>query len=170
MGGVAVHVNGVARDLPGDDDVSLLAWLRDGLGLTGAKPGCGEGVCGACTVLLDGEPVRACRTPVADAVGHAVTTVEGLAVAGHLHPVQEAFLEAGAFQCGYCTAGMIMSTIALLARDQHPDPGLINAAFDGNVCRCCTYPRIRRAVQRAAESARRCRRQPTGRCRPSRAG
>ena len=117
MSGVAVHVNGVTRDLRGDDDVSLLAWLRDGLGLTGAKPGCGEGVCGACTVLLDGEPVRACRTLAADAVGHAVTTVEGLAAAGRLHPVQEAFLEAGAFQCGYCTAGMIMSTVALLARD-----------------------------------------------------
>ena len=151
MSGVAVHVNGVTRDLRGDGDVSLLAWLRDGLGLTGAKPGCGEGVCGACTVLLDGEPVRACRTLAADAVGHAVTTVEGLATAGRLHPVQAAFLEAGAFQCGYCTAGMIMCTVALLARDPHPDAGQIDAALEGNVCRCCTYPRIRRAVQRATE-------------------
>ena len=154
MSSPSIRVNGVVRDLPGDGDLSLLAWLRDGLGLTGAKPGCGEGVCGACTVLLDGEPVRACRTLAADAAGHAVTTVEGLATAERLHPVQAAFLEAGAFQCGYCTAGMIMSTVALLARDPDPDAGQIDAALDGNVCRCCTYPRIRRAVQRAAERTR----------------
>jgi nicotinate dehydrogenase subunit B len=154
MSSAAIHVNGVVRDLAADDDVSLLAWLRDGLGLTGAKPGCGEGVCGACTVLLDGEPVRACRTLAGDAIGHAVTTVEGLAMAGRLHPVQEAFLEAGAFQCGYCTAGMIMSTVALLASHPDPDAGQMDEALDGNLCRCCTYPRIRRAVQRAAERAR----------------
>ena len=151
MSGTSVSVNGSTREPPHRDGLTLLGWLRDGLGLTGAKPGCGEGVCGACTVLLDGEPVRACRTLAADAIGHAVTTVEGLAGEGHLHPVQEAFLEVGAFQCGYCTAGMIMSTVALLARQPTPDAGQIEAALDGNVCRCCTYPRIRRAVDRAAE-------------------
>lgn len=154
MSGASLRVNGVARDLPGGDDVTLLAWLRDGLGLTGTKPGCGEGVCGACTVLLDGEPVRACRTLAVDAVGRAVTTVEGLAEGSRLHPVQEAFLEAGAFQCGYCTPGMIMSTVALLAQHPDPDAGQIDAALDGNICRCCTYPRIRRAVRGAAQRAR----------------
>jgi nicotinate dehydrogenase subunit B len=150
-----VIVNGVTRDLPDDAGLGLLGWLRGGLGLTGAKPGCGEGVCGACTVLLDGKPVRACRTPALEAAGRAVTTVEGLATDGGLHPVQAAFLEAGAFQCGYCTPGMIMSTVALLAHHIEPDEARIHAALEGNICRCCTYPRIERAIRRAAESARR---------------
>jgi aerobic-type carbon monoxide dehydrogenase small subunit (CoxS/CutS family) len=149
-----VVVNGATRDLALVPDRSLLHALREEFGLTGAKPGCGEGACGACTVLLDGEPVRACRVRAADAAGHAVTTVEGLASDGSLHPVQRAFVEVGALQCGYCTAGMIMSTVSLLAKDADPDDARIKTAMEGNVCRCCTYPRILRAVRRAAELAR----------------
>ncbi len=149
-----VIVNGVARAFAPGPDRSLLFALREELGLTGAKPGCGEGECGACTVLLDGDPVRACQAHVSDAVGHAITTVEGLARDGRLHPVQRAFLEAGALQCGYCTAGMIMSTVALLARQAEPDDGQVRAALAGNVCRCCTYPRILRAVRQAADLMR----------------
>jgi isoquinoline 1-oxidoreductase len=152
-GSAQIVVNGVARDLILDPDRNLLSVLRDEFGLTGAKPGCGEGACGACTVLLDGEPVRACKVGVADTAGHSVTTVEGLASDGRLHPVQRAFVELGAFQCGYCTPGMIMSTVALLARDADPDEARIKTALADNVCRCCTYPRILRAVRRAAELA-----------------
>ncbi len=124
--------------------------LREELGLAAAKPGCGEGVCGACTVLVDGEPVRSCVLPVREVAG-PVKTLEGLAPAGRLHPLQQAFLELAAFQCGYCTPGMIVSAAALLAADPHPDEGTIVAALDGNVCRCCAYPRIVRAVRRATE-------------------
>ena len=119
-GSAQIVVNGVAHELALEPDRSLLYALREEFGLTGAKPGCGEGACGACTVLLDGEPVRACRARIADAAGHAVTSVEGLASDGRLHPVQRAFVEVGAFQCGYCTAGMIMSTVALLERTPIP--------------------------------------------------
>ena len=149
-----VVVNGVARDVAPEPDRSLLFALREELGLTGAKPGCGEGMCGACTVLLDGTPVRACQARVSEAVGHAVTTIEGLASDGHLHPVQRAFLEVGALQCGYCTAGMIMSSVALLEQAPDPSDAEVRAALEGNVCRCCTYPRILRAVRRASELAR----------------
>jgi isoquinoline 1-oxidoreductase len=153
-GSAQIVVNGVARELALEPDRSLLSALREEFGLTGAKPGCGEGACGACTVLLDGEPVRACKVRAADTAGHVVTSVEGLASDGHLHPVQRAFVEVGAFQCGYCTAGMIMSTVALLGRDADPDDAQIKSALAGNVCRCCAYPRILRAVRRAAELAR----------------
>jgi nicotinate dehydrogenase subunit B len=153
-GPAQIIVNGVARDLALEPDRSLLFSLREEFGLTGAKPGCGEGACGACTVLLDGAPVQACQARISDVVGHVVTTVEGLAREGHLHPVQRAFLEVGALQCGYCTAGMIMSTVALLEQDADPDDARIRSALTGNVCRCCTYPRILRAVRRAAELAR----------------
>jgi isoquinoline 1-oxidoreductase len=127
--------------------------LRDELGLTGAKPGCGEGECGACTVLLDGEPVRACQVHLSEVSGRTVRTVEGLAAGGLLHPVQQAFLEVGAFQCGYCTAGMVMSAVALLEHEPDPDDAQVREALHPNVCRCCTYPRILRAVHRAAELA-----------------
>jgi isoquinoline 1-oxidoreductase len=147
-------VNGVTCSLAPDPDASLLDLLRDELGLTGAKPGCGEGACGACTVLLDDEPVRSCKVRAADVAGHAITSVEGLSRDGRLHPVQRAFIEGGAFQCGYCTPGMIMSTVALLERDGDPDDGQIGTALAGNVCRCCAYPRILRAVRRAAELGR----------------
>ena len=147
-------VNRRSRELALEPERSLLEALREELGLTGAKPGCGEGSCGACTVLLDGEPVRSCRVRVADAAGRTVTSIEGLAHGDRLHPVQRAFVEGGAFQCGYCTAGMIMSTVALLAADGNPDDTRIRTALEGNVCRCCTYPRILRAVRRAAELTR----------------
>ena len=144
-------VNGVAREVALEPDRSLLMVLRDELGLTGAKPGCGEGACGACTVILDGAPVLACQSRVSEAAGRSVTTAEGLARDGHLHPVQRAFLEVGALQCGYCTTGMIMRTVALLGEDAHPDDARIRTALAGNICRCGTYPRIQRAVHRAAE-------------------
>jgi aerobic-type carbon monoxide dehydrogenase small subunit (CoxS/CutS family) len=143
---VTVLVNGVARTLPAT--MSLLSALRSELGLTGAKPGCGEGACGSCTVLVDGEPEHACRRRVSDAEGHEVTTIESLASAGTLHSVQQAFVEIGAAQCGYCTPGMVLSVLALLARDPNPDDATIGEALNGNVCRCGTYPRIRRAPSR----------------------
>ncbi|MFI5255149.1 MAG: molybdopterin cofactor-binding domain-containing protein [Candidatus Limnocylindrales bacterium] len=146
-----ITVNGIVHRVVPGPERSLLHVLREELGLSGAKPGCGEGVCGACTVLLDGEPVRSCRVWVAAAEGRAVTTIEGLAVGGRLHPVQQAFLDEGAFQCGYCTPGTVMATTALLASDPKPDDARIQTALAVNVCRCCTYPRILRAVHRASE-------------------
>src|ERR1035437_8142597 len=154
IGSAQIVVNGLARELGPEPDRSLVDVLREEFELTGAKPGCGEGACGACTVLLDGAPVRACQVRAADTAGHAISTVEGLPSNGHLHPVQRAFLEIGALQCGYCTAGMIMSTVALLEQDGDPVDTQDKTALAGNVCRCCTYPRILRAVHRAAELAR----------------
>jgi CO/xanthine dehydrogenase Mo-binding subunit len=148
--GVEVTVNGRSVSLNGADG-SLLSFLRESLGLKGAKPGCGEGACGACTVLVEGRPVRSCVTPARAAAGASVLTVEGLATEGRLHPVQDAFVEVGAFQCGYCTPGMVMSAVALLRRGGVPAESAIAAALEGNVCRCCAYPRIVRAVRRAAE-------------------
>jgi isoquinoline 1-oxidoreductase len=148
---VTVLVNGVARALPAT--MPLISALRSELGLTGAKPGCGEGACGSCTVLVDGEPEHACQRRVADVQGHEVTTIEFLAHAGALHFVQQAFVEIGAAQCGYCTPGMVLSVLALLARDPNPDDASIDETLNGNVCRCGTYPRIRRAVHRAAQLA-----------------
>jgi isoquinoline 1-oxidoreductase len=147
----SVLVNGVVHEPDVKPERPLLSKLREQLGLTAAKPGCGEGVCGACTVLVDGQPVRSCIVPVGEVGQRPVTTLEGLAPAGMLHPLQQAFLEVAAFQCGYCTPGMIMSAAALLAADPNPDEAAIVAALDGNVCRCCAYPRIVRAVRRAAE-------------------
>ena len=135
-------------------DRSLLSVLRDDLHLTGAKPACGEGACGACTVLLDGVPVRACMTPSDAVAGRQLTTVEGLADSGSLHPVQRAFVEEGAVQCGYCTPGMVLAAAALLASNPDPDPSEIRTAMAGNVCRCGGYSRIERAVARAAASIR----------------
>jgi aerobic-type carbon monoxide dehydrogenase small subunit (CoxS/CutS family) len=152
MGMMKLTVNGVARPLAPGPERSLLYVLREELGLTGAKYGCGEGECGACTVLLDGQAVRACLLPAHEAAGRAVTTVEGLAAGGALHPVQQAFVDAGAMQCGYCTPGMIMATVALLARRPAPSDAEIVDALDGNLCRCCGYPRIREAVARAIGS------------------
>jgi len=141
-------VNGTARSVR---SVTLLSALRDELCLTGTKPGCGEGVCGSCTVLVDGEPVRACQQPVATLAGRNVTTIEGLATGGQLHPVQQAFIDVGAAQCGYCTPGMVLAVAALLARDPDPNDRAVNEALSTNVCRCGAYPRIRRAVERATE-------------------
>jgi isoquinoline 1-oxidoreductase len=147
-------LNGVQVEAALSAERSLLEVLREDLRLTGAKPGCGEGACGACTVLLDGEPVRACVTEASAAAGRSVSTIEGLAAGEKLHPVQEAFLQEGAMQCGYCTPGMVLAAVALLARDPEPDAMAIRSGLAGNVCRCCGYARITRAVQRAAGAMR----------------
>jgi nicotinate dehydrogenase subunit B len=150
-----VTVNGRSEVLPGS--MPLLAAVRDRLGLTGAKPGCGEGACGACTVLLDGEPVRSCQLTVGSVAGRAVTTIEGLAPSGAAagvvgpHPVQRAFAEESAAQCGYCTPGMILVTSALLVRDPRPGDAAIDEALASQICRCGSYQRIRAAVHRAAD-------------------
>src|SRR5580700_8299949 len=144
-------VDGVERQVTADDGRSLLEVLREDLGITGPKLGCGEGACGACTVLIGRRAVTSCATPASEAAGQRVTTVEGLAEDGFLHPVQQAWLETGAMQCGYCTPGWLTATAALLNRVPHPDDARIAAELSGNVCRCCTYPRILAAVHRAAE-------------------
>ncbi|MGA7861861.1 MAG: (2Fe-2S)-binding protein [Thermoplasmata archaeon] len=146
-----LRVNGIDHPISLDRDRSLLHVLRDELGLTGTKYGCGEGECGACKVLVDGVAVRSCVTPVGEAVGRSITTIEGLAEGGRLHPVQQAFIDAGAFQCGFCTPGMILATVSLLARNPHPNDGEIRAAMDGNICRCGGYLRIVEAIQQAAQ-------------------
>jgi aerobic-type carbon monoxide dehydrogenase small subunit (CoxS/CutS family) len=133
-----------------DPDRRLLWVLRDELDLTGAKYGCGEGQCGACTVLIDGAPIRSCITRASLVAGKQITTIEGLAQNGKLHPLQEAFIEADAMQCGYCTPGMILSSVSLLKKKPRPSEPEIRCALEGNVCRCGTYPRIIRAVQMAA--------------------
>ena len=137
-----------------DPDRSLLFVLRDELDLTGAKYGCGEGQCGACTILLDGVAVRSCLTPLRAAAGKTVATIESLEQNGRLHPLQEAFIQTDAMQCGYCTAGMIMSAAGLLAKKPNPTDAEIRAGMQGNVCRCGTYPRIVEAVRMAAKGAR----------------
>jgi aerobic-type carbon monoxide dehydrogenase small subunit (CoxS/CutS family) len=147
-------VNGVRLPIKSDPERALLYVLRDELDLTGAKYGCGEGQCGACTVLLDDMPVRSCLTTLKAAQGKRVTTIESLEQNGKLHPVQEAFIEADAFQCGYCTAGMIMSSVGLLNRNPAPTEPQIKSALQGNICRCGTYPRIVQAVSMAAKAAR----------------
>jgi isoquinoline 1-oxidoreductase alpha subunit len=144
-------VNGVAREVDADDDMPLLWVLRDLLGLTGTKYGCGEALCGACTVHLDGRAVRSCVTPVRRAAGHAVTTIEGLSPAGD-HPVQRAWVELGVPQCGFCQAGQIMTAAALLAENPKPTDDDIDHSLAGNICRCGTYVRIRAAVRKAAGS------------------
>src|SRR5450755_4163203 len=145
-----IIVNGTRREVSDGGDATLLSVLREQLGVTGPKLGCGEGACGACTVLIGARAVAACQVPAREAAGQQVTTVEGLAEDGYLHPVQQAWLEAGALQCGYCTPGWLTATAALLARIPHPSDERIAAELT-NICRCCTYPRIRRAVHRAAE-------------------
>jgi aerobic-type carbon monoxide dehydrogenase small subunit (CoxS/CutS family) len=145
-------VNGRTVAIDADSETSLLTVLRDQIGLTGSKYGCGEGQCGACTVLVDGNPRRSCSTPVGKAAGHAITTIEGFEQNGRLHPLQQAFLDAGAFQCGYCTSGMIVSASALLRANPRPSDDDIKKFMNGNICRCGTYLRIIEAIHRAAES------------------
>lgn len=145
-----LEINGKIHRLDVDPQKSLLSVLREDLDLTGSKYGCGEGQCGACTVMIDGEAVRSCVTRVGAVVGKRVVTIEGVEKDGRLHPVQEAFLHEEALQCGYCTPGMIMSALALLRKSSHPTRAQIADFMNGNVCRCGTYARIVRAVQRAA--------------------
>ncbi len=146
-------VNGARRRAEVDPGQTLLSVLRDELGLTGTKYGCGEGQCGACTVLLDGRPVRSCLTDAAAAAGRRITTIEGVEQDGRLHPVQQAFLDAGAMQCGYCTPGMIVEAVALIQRRPDADEAEIARAMEGHLCRCGTYPRIVRAIRLAAAAA-----------------
>jgi len=142
-------VNGRVRTVDADADTPLLWILRDTLGLTGTKFGCGQGVCGSCTIHLDGRAVKSCQTSLEEATGHAIVTLEGLSKDG-THPVQQAWIAEDVAQCGYCQPGMIMSAAALLKRKPHPSDSDIDEAFADHVCRCGTYPRVRKAVKRAA--------------------
>ncbi len=145
-----LHVNGSEREVAAPADMPLLWVLRDLMGLTGTKFGCGIAQCGACTVHVDGAPLRSCITPVSAVAGKKITTIEGLSTDGQ-HPVQQAWAELDVVQCGYCQSGQIMSAVALLAKIPAPTDTDIDQALSGNICRCGTYPRIRAAVHRAAE-------------------
>src|SRR5581483_12206543 len=145
-------VNGTRRRVDADAERSLLSVLRDDLELTGCKYGCGEGRCGACTVLLDGKPVRSCTTRVGAAEGKPIRTVEGLAEGDKLHPLQQAFLDHGAMQCGYCTTGMIMSALGLLTEGPNASREDIVRSMNGNICRCGTYARCVLAIEQAAKA------------------
>jgi len=151
-----LDVNGKAHEVDAPADMPLLWVLRDLLGYTGVKFGCGVAQCGACTVLLDGQPVRSCMTPAGSVGASRVTTIEGLSPDGS-HPVQRAWAEADVVQCGYCQSGQIMAAVALLAHTPHPTDADIDAAMAGNICRCGTYQRIREAIHRAAAMQRRAR-------------
>ncbi len=155
MATIRFTVNGKATSVDTEPDRPLLEVLREDLGLTGTKYGCGEGQCRACTVLVDSKPVSACVTPVRAVEGRKVVTIEGLAQGGRLHPVQQAFLDEGALQCGYCTPGMILRTVALLESHPRPTEAQIIDGLNGNLCRCSGYHRIMAAVRRAALSAER---------------
>jgi aerobic-type carbon monoxide dehydrogenase small subunit (CoxS/CutS family) len=146
-----LHVNGARRALDADAERSLLSVLRDDLDLTGCKYGCGEGRCGACTVLIDGKPTRSCTTHVGAVEARPIRTIEDLARDGKLHPLQQAFLDADALQCGYCTCGMILSALGLLSRESEPSRDDIVRALSGNICRCGAYSRIITAVEKAAK-------------------
>jgi len=153
MATIRLAINGRSYAVEADAQTSLLTVLREQLDLTGSKYGCGEGLCGACTVLVEGKAMRSCITRAGAVAQKQITTIEGLARGERLHPVQEAFLEEGAMQCGYCTAGMIMSAVALLEKNAHPSRADIVDFMDGNVCRCGTHQRIVSAIQRAANSS-----------------
>ena len=149
---ITVTVNGSETVVKTDPARPLLDVLREDLGLTGTKYGCGEGQCGACTVLIDGRPTRSCTTTAAEADGRTIVTIEGLAIGDSLHPVQEAFLAAGVLQCGYCTPGVILTAVALLDENPRPTDEQIVSGLNGNICRCCAYPAIVAAIRRAAEN------------------
>jgi aerobic-type carbon monoxide dehydrogenase small subunit (CoxS/CutS family) len=151
-GVITLRVNGVAHQVAAEPDRNLLGVLRDELDLTGSKYGCGEGFCGACTVVIDGRAIRSCHTSLSTCAGKAITTIEGLERDGTLHPLQQAFLNAGAMQCGYCTPGMIMNGYALLGRLPAPTTEEIARSMEGNVCRCGTYVRILQAIRQAADA------------------
>ena len=149
-----LRINGTTHEVEAEADDTLLSVLRDDLDLTGSRYGCGEGQCGSCTVLVDNRAMRSCVARVSALTSAQVVTIEGLATNGTLHPVQEAFLEVEAFQCGYCTSGMVMATVALLRTNPSPSDADIARAMDRNVCRCGTYPRILKAVKLAAQRVR----------------
>ncbi|HYM75333.1 MAG TPA: (2Fe-2S)-binding protein [Candidatus Dormibacteraeota bacterium] len=151
MATIHLAINGKSYTVDADPQTSLLTVLREHLDLTGSKYGCGEGQCGACTVIIDGKAQRSCITRTGAASGKQITTIEGLAQGERLHPVQQAFLDEGAMQCAYCTSGMIMSAVALLKTTPAPSHGEIIDFMEGNVCRCGTYSRIVRAIQKAAK-------------------
>ena len=151
---MTLHVNDGQYRIESDTARSLLNVLRNELSLTGSKYGCGEGQCGACTVLIDGRPRRSCITPVGAVAEKRIKTIESMEKNGQLHPLQEAFVEREAMQCGYCTAGMIMSGVALLEKNQNPSENEIVRSMNGNICRCGTYPRIVDAIRQAAEMMR----------------
>lgn len=152
MATIHLAINGKSYSVDADPQTTLLTVLREHLDLTGSKYGCGEGQCGACTVLVDGKAQRSCITRLGSVSDKQITTIEGLAKGDVLHPVQQAFLDEGAMQCAYCTSGMIMSAVALLKKNPEPNEKEIIDFMDGNVCRCGTYSRIVHAIQRAAKS------------------
>lgn len=149
-----LRINGKSHPIDAEDDDTLLSVLRDDLDLIGSRFGCGEGQCGSCTVLVDNRAMRSCVARVSAVAKAQIVTIEGLATNGALHPVQQAFLETEAFQCGYCTSGMVMATVALLRANPSPTDADIARTLDRNVCRCGTYPRIVKAVRLAAERMR----------------
>jgi aerobic-type carbon monoxide dehydrogenase small subunit (CoxS/CutS family) len=146
---MVLDVNGIKHEVNVDPDVELLSVLRNNLDLTGSKYGCGEGACGACTVLINGKPSRSCITPVSSAAGKEIITIEGLEKNGKLHEVQKAFLKSDPFQCSYCASGMLMSAVALLKNNPSPSEDAIKKAMNGNICRCGTYPNIVKSIQLA---------------------
>jgi len=151
----SLQVNGIAYSVEVEPDTVLLAVLREQLDLTGTKYGCGEGQCGACTVLIDGRAQRSCTTPISTiAPGKPIVTIEGLASEERLHPVQQAFLDEGAMQCAYCTSGMVMSAVALLNKAPNPSEAEIVQGMQGNICRCGTYPRIVAAIRKASAAGK----------------
>ncbi len=150
---ISLNVNGESREVDADPEMPLLWALRDLLKLTGTKYGCGKALCGACTVHMDGQPIRACVTPLTVVAGKKITTIEGLSADGD-HPVQRAWIELDVVQCGWCQSGQVLAAAALLEANNNPSDADIDAAMDGNICRCGTYPRIRAAIKRAAEIKR----------------
>jgi isoquinoline 1-oxidoreductase alpha subunit len=150
----AINVNGVGRTVDVDQDTPVLWVLRDLLGMTGTKFGCGLGLCGACTIHLDGKPVRSCITPVGTAAGRRITTIEAIGASAAGKKIQQAWVKLDVPQCGYCQSGQIMSASALLASNPHPNDSDIDSAMSGNICRCGTYVRIREAIKQAAQSNR----------------
>lgn len=148
---ISITVNGFTREVLVDPHETLLYTLRDRLGLTGTKKGCDQGSCGSCTVLLDGKPVLSCITPAARCQGKTILTIEGVAQDGQLHPIQQQLCDKGAIQCGYCTPGIVMTSLALLERNARPTDDEIREALSGNVCRCTGYTKIIEAVRAAAE-------------------
>ncbi|HLX67726.1 MAG TPA: (2Fe-2S)-binding protein [Puia sp.] len=148
---MVLSVNGVKHEITADPDVALLIVLRNHLDLTGSKYGCGEGACGACTVLINGKPAHSCITPISAVAGKEITTIEGISTNGKLHPVQEACMTVDVFQCSYCASGMILSAVALLNSNPSPSEEAILKAMNGNICRCGTYPFIVKAIQQASK-------------------